>query len=260
MLAALLGAAGCASAPAPAPAPTLPAAEPRIGAAEAEDPLELVGRAGRDLEAENYGHALALLTRAVLAKAELEALEVGRLRRRLEGLLQDLNWSADEGMRPGLLERSGPSGKAAREAISAFLQGRDVEAILLASAAVGEDPQAEEGRMLLAVLSKRTGLEAPREPQLPRAALVQFKLQEAERAFFDRRYGEAARQCQEAVWLDRSNALAWTRLGSARWASGEPAKAKDAFERAHELHPDDEEISKFMRARGWAVPATREVK
>lgn len=268
LLATLL--AGCAGAPAkkpeaPAPKPepppvavaTAPAqgrapVEPAAAQAPEKDPLELVDEARELLKSEDYEWALATLKRAIRADLRLGLLAPGEMVRRIEGLIADLGLDGNSSRRGGYTDSAGPAGKAARAAIAAFVDGRDVEATLEAAVAVGEAPQDEAYRVLLAAMTRRSGLQVPREELLPRSALVQLKLQRAERAVAERRYGEAARECQEAVWLAPNNALAWTRLGSTRWASGEPEKARAAFERALALDPQNAEVREFMRAKGLA--------
>lgn len=249
----------------PAAAPTtpgVPAAEPE---AREENPLTLVVRAGDSIRAERYDEAVSFLQKATTTASSLDLLEPGQRLRRLEGLLRDLDWTGNVARRASISRESGASGRAAQEAIAAFIAGRDVEALLLASASVGEDPQREGNRILLSSISKRTGLATPLDQLLPRAALVQRKLQLAERAVAEKRYGEAAKECQEAVWLDPKNLLAWIRLGSARWASGEPEKARQAFEEALALEPRNTEVQRFMQAKGLygkgrEAQAAREIK
>ena len=126
--------------------------------------------------------------------------------------------------------------------------------MLFSAVAVGEDPQNEFFRRLNTALAARTGLDIPPEELLPRVALVQLKLQRAEKAFLEDRFGEAARDCQEAVWLEPRNVLAWTRLGSARWASGEKDKAIKAFHSALALDPGNAEVHGFLTANGLRIP------
>lgn len=266
-LAALL--AGCAGAPPTKPEPTLPKPEPApvavsTAAAQApalagppepaaeQDPLELVDEARKFLKSGDYEWALATLKRAIRAEPGLALLAPGEMARRIESMIADLGLDGRSPRRGSYADSAGAAGKAARAAIEAFVDGRDVEATLEAAVAVGEEPQSEAYRLLLGAVSRRTGLQVPREELLPRAALVQLKLQRAEHAVGERRFGEAARECQEAVWLNPKNALAWTRLGSTRWASGEPERARAAFEQALALDPENAEVREFMRAKGLA--------
>ncbi|MBI5201402.1 MAG: tetratricopeptide repeat protein [Elusimicrobia bacterium] len=234
------------------PAPQ--ASKPEEGPKSALEELRNSGpalsyQAQSKLESEEYAEVLELLRKAVKGTPELAKLDPGRRLERLEALYGELDLDSDD--HRALFARSaGPAGRCAADSIKAYVEGRDVEAVLFASAAAGEDPQKQPIRRLLAAVSKGTGLEAPKEQQLPRAALVQYKLQRAEKAYFDKRFGEAARECQEAVWLDPDSALAWTRLGSARWASGEPEKAREAFDRVLVLDPHNAEVRQFMEAKG----------
>ena len=231
--------------PAPRQEPPSPAAPQAL---KGSGPA-LASQAESRFRSEDYAGAIELLKRAINATPALAALDPGRRLGRLERLFDEIELRSDD--RRALFSReAGPAGLAASDAIVAYVEGRDVEAVLLASAAVGEDPQTQSIRLLLAAISKGTGLDALHEQLLPRAALVQHKLQRAEKAFFDKRFGEAARECQEAVWLDPRSAPAWTRLGSARWASGEPEKAREAYERALAIDPKNAEVRLFLESKG----------
>lgn len=234
----------------PGPAPTEPDVEAALPSAAAEDPNALLAEARALIQSDDYRWALAVLRRALKADPGLERRAGGATLRRLEWLVAELELDGNAARQDAYAEQAGPAGRAAKSAIGAFAQGRDIEAVLEASVAVGEDPQTEAYRLLLAALAQKTALAAPKEELLPRSALVQLKLQRAERHVLERRFGEAARECQEAVWLDPRNAQAWTRLGSTRWASGDPQRAREAFEQTLLLDPKNAEVREFMRSKG----------
>ncbi|MBI4423253.1 MAG: tetratricopeptide repeat protein [Elusimicrobia bacterium] len=237
-----------AQAPAERPAsPELAAPPARPPKPEARDP-----RAAylERLEARDYRGAMLELEEALAGDGALREQAPAEVLKRLAGLVGELGLSTSP-LRRAALEAPGEAGQAAHEAIVAYAEGRDLPSVLLASAALGAEPGSEAYRFLLRTLSRRTGFALPEQEAVPRAALAQLKLQRAETAYFEKRYGEAARLCQEALWVDPRNALGWTRLGSARLASGEPGKARDAYRKAFELDPDNGELRRFMASRGW---------
>lgn len=248
-LAAALLAGACARGPRPAPDAAAPPGADAAAPAHPDLALRRVASAREKLAAQDYEGCLADFKEAIALDASLAGLAPGDAARRLSALLADIGWSAGRLRRMELAMTAGEAGAAAHEAVVAYTEGRDLQAVLLASAAAGVDPGRETFRILLGALSQRTDIPAAPDELLPRAALVQLKLQRAEKAFYDKRYGEAARQCQEALWLDPGNVTAWVRLGSSRFASGERDKAREAYHRALALDPDNGEVRRFLESR-----------
>lgn len=215
-----------------------------------EEPAALVAQARELIKSEDYVWALALVRRALRVDSRLAKRTVGRMERRLDELITGLELDSNPARREALRRGSGLAGESAGRAIEAFVEGRDMEAYLHAAVAVGEDPKTEVFRSLLRLIGSATGIRVSALDLLPRAELIEQKLQRSEREFFAGNYSNAARESQDVVWLDSRNALAWARLGSSWWAAGERAKAAQAFERALALDPEDAHLQRFLRAKG----------
>ena len=228
---------------------------------EAQAANALALKAAEKLKARDFDGCLRALREAIALDPRLGRLAPGETARRLEGILSDIGWKQPArraALAPGAADKDrAQAADAASAAIVAFAEGRDVEAMLNSAAAVGADPQAAAFRALNDGLSARTGLVTPLDELLPRTALVQLKLQRSERAFLDERYGEAARDAQQAAWLEPRNVLAWTRLGSARWATGETERAVQAFHSALALDPENAEVRAFLASKSLPLPPPR---
>lgn len=222
---------------------------------QAREAASLVAQARDLVKSGDYVWALALLRRAVRADPSLGDEAVGRMERRLDALITGLGLDSDSARRVALRKAGGPAGASAERGVLAFVEGSDAEAILYASVAVGEDPKTEAFRSLLSLVERETGIHAASLDLVPREALVQRKLHRAEQEFFAGRYSNAARECQDVVWLDPTNAFAWTRLGSSWWKAGKREKATQAYQRALALDPDNARLRRFMRAKG--LPASK---
>ena len=69
--------------------------------------------------------------------------------------------------------------------------------------------------------------------------------------FYTMRFEAARRDWEDEVTLDPENALAWTRLGSASFATGALETAKRAYARALQLDPKSKDVAAFMSSHGW---------
>lgn len=151
-----------------------------------------------------------------------------------------------------LLEPDSYGGEThAAEAIEAYTSGEELKALLLAQAAAGAEPGSGPRRRLLKGIEDKTGLKADPDGILPVSGLVHLELQHADEAFFAERYGAAVQSCRRALLLQPDNAEAFKRLGSAHYALQDAASAKEAYQKALELSPKDEELKAFMREKGY---------
>lgn len=64
---------------------------------------------------------------------------------------------------------------------------------------------------------------------------------------YEGRYDIAVQSCMIIIELQPENVLAWKRLGSAFYAIGKKDKARDAWERALKITPNDGELKQFLR-------------
>jgi Flp pilus assembly protein TadD len=64
---------------------------------------------------------------------------------------------------------------------------------------------------------------------------------------YEGRYDLAIQECKIVLDLQPENVLAYKRLGSAYFAIGSKDKAREAWEHALSLSPDDKELKKFIK-------------
>lgn len=79
--------------------------------------------------------------------------------------------------------------------------------------------------------------------------LVEYKLQLSLEYVYDQQYLKAINECNEVLDLEPNNVLALTRAGSAYYAMGQKARAKQIWGRALELDPNNQALKKFMRSK-----------
>jgi tetratricopeptide (TPR) repeat protein len=64
---------------------------------------------------------------------------------------------------------------------------------------------------------------------------------------YEGRYDLAIQECTIVIELQPGNVLAWKRLGSGYYAIGKKDKAREAWEKALKLAPDDTELKQFIK-------------
>lgn len=212
---------------------------------------DFLALARKDLEARRYVSAESNVQKAFNLEPELKEGEWGRREKRLAALIAGLKL-ADIPAKEQTLSDPGEQAGIAAEAMAAYIDGKDLKALLLAHAALGTNmrgaPVFEE---LLYLVSDLVRIHVRREEILPREALVKEKLRKAARGFYIQQFDMAAKECEEAAVLDEANPVAWTRLGSAYFMMGDKANAKRAYQKALELNPGDAVTREFMAAQGW---------
>lgn len=214
----------------------------------AKDFLEL---AGKDLSARRYVLAAGNMRNAFNLEPDLEKGEWGRRHQRLSAVISGLKLG-DIPSRGRILEAGGAQSDIAAETISAYVEGKDLKAFLLAHAAHGADlrgdPMFEE---LLYIMSDLVKIHVRRDEILPKEALIKEKLRKSAKAFYMQQFDAAAKECEEVAVLDEGNPVAWSRLGSAYFMMGDKEKSREAYGRARQLNPDDAITKKFMETQGW---------
>ncbi|MCM2267527.1 MAG: PorV/PorQ family protein [Elusimicrobiales bacterium] len=212
---------------------------------------DFVGMAKRDLEERAYVSAEGNLNKAFNLEPKLRNGEWGDRGGRLASINKELRLKDSPAVK-AVLMRDDEQSNTANEAIMAYINGSDLKAFLLAHAALGADihgePVFEE---LLLSLGRLTRNSVRRDEVLSRTALVKEKLRKAAKYFYVQQFSLAAKECHEAVLLDETNAVAWTRLGSAYFMMGDREKAKHAYMEALKLNPGDILTKKFLDAQGW---------
>ena len=213
----------------------------------AKDFLEL---ARKDRLAQ-YVSADANIQKAFNLEPGLKEGDWGVRQKRLAAVITGLKL-ADIQARELTLSKDAEQSNTGAEAIAAYLEGRDLRAILLAHAALGAnmrgDAMFEE---LLYIMSDLVKIHVRRDEILPKEALIKEKLRKAAKGFYMKLFDVAARECEEVAVLDEENPVAWTRLGSAYFMLGDKEKAKKAYRKALEIDPNDMVTGKFMDAQGW---------
>jgi len=214
----------------------------------ANDFLEL---ARKDLSARRYVSGDGNIRKAFNLEPELRDGDWGRRQKRLAAVIAGLKL-AEMPAREKALGLNMPQSNAAAEAITAYLESKDLKALLLAHAALGEnlrgDPVFEE---LLYIMSDLVKIHVRRDEILPREALIKEKLRKAAKGFYIQQFDAAAKECEEVSVIDEENPVAWTRLGSAYFMMGDKQKAKEAYRKALLLNPGDRVTKAFMAEQGW---------
>ncbi len=212
---------------------------------------DFLALASKDLDARRYVSADANIQKAFNLEPELKDGEWGRRAKRLGAIIAGLKL-ADIPARERTLAGAGEQAGIAAEAAAAYIEGKDLKALLLAHAALGTnmrgDPLFEE---LLYVMSDLVKIHVRRDEILPRGALIKEKLRKAAKGFYIHQFDMAAKECEEVAVLDEANPVAWTRLGSAYFMMGDKDKAKNAYLKALELNPGDVVTREFMKGQGW---------
>ncbi|MBI5244563.1 MAG: tetratricopeptide repeat protein [Elusimicrobia bacterium] len=168
---------------------------------------------------------------------------------RLRRLLKRMGLEAHPEDSATLAEDSQPA-VVAFAAIESYMGREEERAMTLAHAAVGLDTAKGAFGRLLDSLAALTGHAIQRDQLLPPLRLAEFKMKRAMDAIYARRFEAAVTLLREALWLDPGNVMAWTRLGSAFFASGDRPKAAEAYREALRLNPADEKLRQFVRSQG----------
>ena len=212
---------------------------------------DLLDLARKDIDERRYMEALAEMRRAFNLEPGLRDGAWGGRETRLQAVISGLRIVETEG-KEKLFSAPGDQAATAARAVSEYIEGRELLALLLAHAARGADMRGpavfEE---LLNVISSLSNLPVRRNEVLPLAAMIQKKLDLSEAAFKQGDFQDAARQCEEVLLLDPAQVLVWKRLGSAYYALGDIEQAKRAYHKVLELDPQDPSVTKFMEVQGW---------
>lgn len=135
-------------------------------------------------------------------------------------------------------------------AVMAYLDRDEELAMLLAHASSGTDRKDPAFAALLEGLADLTHRPIVQEEILPTDQLVERKLLLLARYLYQRDFDNAIRAGKQAVMLNPKHALAWTRLGSAYFASGDKLEAAEAYRKALDLQPNNDQLRKFMKMQG----------
>ena len=206
---------------------------------------EYLNNAKAELQKRNYLRASKDLDTALGIDAKIENGEWNGRAARLRKFVKETELAANEDDSLKLAS-DGQAALIAQQAIEAYLIGEEDRAMVLAHAAQGSETRDPAYRRLLEGLAKLTGRKVERDQLLPPGRLAALKMKQGVEAVYQRRFEVATEILRESLWLDPSNVLAWTRLGSAYFAMGDKPRAKAAWTKALELNPADQTLRNFM--------------
>ena len=143
-----------------------------------------------------------------------------------------------------------PAAFIAYQSVQAYIGNEEDRASLLAHSALGSSPRDPSYRRLLDAIVSLTGKEKKRDEILPPARLMGLKMKHAVDEVYRRRFPSAIESLRAALWLDPNNGIAWTRLGSCYYATGDKERAAAAYRKALQLNPSDARLKAFMEKQG----------
>jgi len=211
---------------------------------------DFVAAAEKNFDKRQYVEALNNIERAIGLDPAIGQGPWGEKQYRLAVIVSGMKLESKPDRQKSLAQ-AGEQQDTAYESMKAYLEGKDLKALLLAEAALGSNTKESLFAEFLNNISKAVNIPVRREEIVPRSALVQEKLKKSAAAFYMQRYEAAVRECEEALLLDDTKALGWIRLGSSYYAMGDRIRSRKAYERALELAPEDKVTSEFMRMQGW---------
>ena len=207
-------------------------------------------KAENDIKDRDFSSAFDNVGMAIGMDPGIEKGSWGEKYRRLSELVSGLKLK-ELPERQKLLRGQAEQPAEAGRALTEYVEGNNLKSMLLAHSALGYQPDNALYSDLLSMLSRLTSMEIRRDEILPRVMLVNMKLEKAATAFYAQDFIKAVKECSEVLLIDEGNAEAWKKTGSAYFAAGETAKAKYAYEKVLELHPQDGAVIKFMTLQGW---------
>lgn len=199
------------------------------------------------LAARDYPKALSSIETSLGMDAAVGGREwkrkAARLRRLLEGMELAAGSSDDDELKSG----GGASALAGRS-VGHYVDGETSEAMTLAHVAAGTAGRNSVCMRLLTSMAKAAGMSIVREDIAAPAAFIQSRQSRAVEAIRARRYDAAVRDLKDSLLVVPDDALTWTQLGSAHFASGDKEKAFDAYRKALQLNPADGKLRGFVEA------------
>lgn len=222
---------------------------PKKGAAKNMDGFanEYFNNALLELQKREYAKAVKSFQQAQGVSSRVGGAEWREKFKKLAGLLGKLELGADEEV---ILKQPTAQAALGQAAILSYLEEDNGKASLFAHAALGQDPRNPVYQKLLRAVASITGQEVRKEDILPVPALVSQRLKAAVDAVFSQKFDAGIKACKDALALDPQNAVAWMRLGSAQFASGDKAGAAASYKNALQLDPTNEKLRQFMVQQG----------
>jgi tetratricopeptide (TPR) repeat protein len=153
----------------------------------------------------------------------------------------------------GILSSETGAGKVPRlirKALSAHLSIDENPKVALSAARYARDlaPKGPAPKLASYLEGEYSDL-AKREVVAPGMSVVEHKLFIALNNIYEGRYDLAVFACNEVLEIEPDNVLALKRKGSAYFALNQKDKAREIWQQALKLTPDDAEIKKFLAAK-----------
>ncbi len=206
---------------------------------------EYLGNGRSELAARDYPKALSSIETSLGMDLAVGGREWKRKAVRLRQLLEGMDLSAGS---PDVEElKSGSEAAAlAGRSISRYIDGEFNEAMTLAHVAVGTSGRSSVYMRFLTSMAKATGVNITREDIIAPTAFMQARQSRAVEAVRARRYDAAVRSLTDSLLVVPDDALTWTQLGSAYFASGNREKSLEAYRKALQLEPANVKLRSFV--------------
>jgi len=212
---------------------------------------DFIKLAEKNIQERDYVKAVENINKAFNLEPSLKQDKWGKIEKNLVAL----NSAMEFGKRPEKLEilkQKNEQSELAFKTISAFINGENQKAYLLAHITYGTNVKGpviyEE---LLNSICDILRLSVRKEEILPLKSWVNQKLKRMANYFYVRQFDMVIREGEEIILIDENNYLAWTRLCSAYFMLGDKDKAKKAYFKALEINPNDKVTEKFIEMQGW---------
>lgn len=212
---------------------------------------DFLALAQKNVQERQYVSAIANMKKAFNLEPGLRGGVWGAREKRLGAIVAGLKL-AEIPSRENLFAPGPEQADAADEAVRAYMEGKDLKALLLAHAAYGANIRgAAVFEELLTLISDLANIAIRHAEILPKSAMIKHKLEVAGNSFYTGGFKIAAQECEEVLLLDDKNKLAWKRLGSAYFALGDTKEARRAYENVLKLDPADGSVLKFLQLQNW---------
>ena len=211
---------------------------------------DFIRKAESDIKKRDYVAAYEDVNMSIGMDPAMREGPWGEKNNRLGGVITGLKLK-ELPARRHLLEAGTPQAVEAGLAIGEYLEGNNDKSALLAHSALGYQPGGVFFPEFLEVMSGLTHSQIKKDEILPRAQLVNLKLEKASASFYSQDFQKSVKECMEALMLAENNADAWKKIGSAYFALDDTTKARHAYGKALELNPADDSTIRFMSLQGW---------
>lgn len=197
-----------------------------------------------ELEQRDYFTANKNIESALGVDPAVGGKEWKRKAARLRTLLEGMEYEEAKDL-PVLQEPSSQS-LLAHRAVMSYLQGENIDAMLMAHVAAGGTGGDSVYMRILQSMSKATRQAVVREDLVPLPLFIQDRTRKTVLSIHARRYDAAIRASREVLLIQPEDGGSWMRLGSAYFASGDRTKALESYKKALALEPDNVKLRAFI--------------